>query len=146
MEHLLIGWETGRVPGHRLWKSSSMAVAAGSCHAGRLLRASLPSDTARAPPAFDSAAVFTIMRAPMSRFEPIHDAHAIEQVALAVLVAKPLADSDLTAAFGLAEQFRSELPITQQLQLQTIAIGLIGLPPGGPSAGAFGRQYTSTRN
>jgi uncharacterized protein (TIGR04255 family) len=80
----------------------------------------------------------------MDRFEPIHDAHAIEQVALAALVSQPLEDAELAAALNTAEQFRSELPGTQQLQLQTISFGVLGIPPRSPG-GPFGKLFTSTR-
>ena len=84
------------------------------------------------------------MPALMGRFEPIHDAHAIEQVALVALFSQPLEEDQLTIAFTVAEQFRSELPGTHQLQLQTISIGLVGMSPKSPG-GLFGKLFTSTR-
>ena len=79
----------------------------------------------------------------MSRFEPIHDAHAIEQVALVVSMSQGLADAEFNAACAAADRFKAELPGTQQLQFQTIALGAFGIPP---AMGAFGgRVFTSSR-
>lgn len=62
----------------------------------------------------------------MGRFEPIHDAHAIEQVALVAQTSRNLEDAELTAVAQAAEQFKTELP--NVMQLQTVAFGFGSFP------------------
>lgn len=81
------------------------------------------------------------MRAPMGRFEPIHDAHAIEQVALGVGISQALGDAELSAVLGTAEQFKAELPGVQQLQ--TITIGALAAAPS--PRGPTGKQFSRMR-
>lgn len=53
----------------------------------------------------------------MNRFEPIHDAHAIEQVAVVVQFSAPIQDDTLfSRIMTAAEEFRDELPLGGPIQ------------------------------
>jgi uncharacterized protein (TIGR04255 family) len=81
----------------------------------------------------------------MGQFEPIHDAHAIEQMALALQVRMPLDDSHLQIARKQLDKFASELPAAVDLQYIQIGIGVMG-PVGGGGAGTVpGRSRTKIR-
>lgn len=68
------------------------------------------------------------------KFEPVHDAHAIEQVQISINFAVPLDDN----LFGLVRQamvaYKSELPGGSELQSIVVAFGqnpgAFGVPPG----------------
>ena len=80
----------------------------------------------------------------MGRFEPIHDAHAIEQVALVLQTARPLDDAQIAGASEAAERFKSELPGVAQIQQFSFGFGTIGALPRVPVPFA-GRVLTKTR-
>jgi len=65
----------------------------------------------------------------MGRFEPIHDAHAIEQVALVLQTQRNLDDAELTAIAKAAEQFRGEFTNLMQLQTMSFGFGSLGVAP-----------------
>jgi hypothetical protein len=78
----------------------------------------------------------------MGQFEPIHDAHAIEQMALALQVRTPLDDSRMQAARKQLDKLASDLPASVDLQYLQIGIGVLG-PIGGGGAGTVpGRSRT----
>jgi uncharacterized protein (TIGR04255 family) len=67
----------------------------------------------------------------MGQFEPIHDAHAIEQMALVLQTSSPLDDPRLSAVRKALDGFAEELPAATDLQ--TLQIG-VGIGPIGPIA------------
>ena len=67
------------------------------------------------------------------RFEPSHDAHAIEQVAIVVQFCRQLDDEQLTAAVAAAGQFKDELPGAAELPAVAIALGAIPVMPRLPN-------------
>lgn len=71
----------------------------------------------------------------IGRFEPIHDAHAIEQVAIVVQFSRQLDDEQLTAAVAAAGQFKDELPGAAEIQAVAITLGgAIPVMPPMPNA------------
>lgn len=78
------------------------------------------------------------------RFEPLHEAHAIEQVVFVVQFDRPLDDANLAALYNVAEQFQPELPGRIELQGLMLAIG--GRGPSGPipTGPAVGRAFRRT--
>lgn len=70
----------------------------------------------------------------MGRFEPIHDAHAIEHVSLALQTSRQLDNDQLLAAGKAAEQFRPELPGGADIQTLMFGFGTMP-PPIGPNLG-----------
>lgn len=73
------------------------------------------------------------------RFEPIHDAHAIEQVLFVLQVDHPLDDVNFAEARKVAEQFAPELPGRAEIQGFAFAIGTpgpVGPMPSGPPVGS----------
>lgn len=76
----------------------------------------------------------------LGHFEPIHEAHAIEQVLFALQFERPLRDSGLEKARGFAEEFKEELPGRAEIQGVTFAIGAggpVGSIPALPSSGVI---------
>lgn len=79
------------------------------------------------------------------RFEPIHDAHAIEQVAFVIQFSPALDDGGLAEVRKLVEPFTSELPGRKDIQALSVSIrvpGLSGLAAPSPIAGS---AYSRTR-
>lgn len=72
------------------------------------------------------------------RFEPIHEAHAIEQVLFGLQFANPIDDDTFVKVRKAAEQFLPSLPGRTDIQSITLAFGVpgpvgafsSGLPPG----------------
>jgi uncharacterized protein (TIGR04255 family) len=59
----------------------------------------------------------------VGNFEPIHDAHAVEQVQIAINFAQPLGDGSFSQVRQAMEVFRTELPGGSELQSFAIAFG-----------------------
>ena len=80
------------------------------------------------------------------RFEPLHDAHAIEQVAIGLHFSAPLDDERMRAAVRtILDRFKAELPGGGDLQTLTLAVGQF---PAGAFAGsrqAAGRVFNRVR-
>jgi uncharacterized protein (TIGR04255 family) len=74
----------------------------------------------------------------MGHFEPIHDAHAIEQMALIVQFVTPLDSDRLALALRVADAFKEELPGRADLQALTFG-GVTRVPP------IMGRSLSRTR-
>jgi uncharacterized protein (TIGR04255 family) len=75
------------------------------------------------------------------RFEPLHEAHAIEQVIFVVQIDRPLDDTNIAAIYKVAEQFQPELPGRVEIQGFALTIGSRG--PSGPISA--GRVFSRTR-
>lgn len=73
-------------------------------------------------------------------FEPIHEAHAIEQVLFALQIDRPLDDAAFSEVRKVAEQFQSELPGHAEIQGITLAIGAPGPTPQDALAGSVFRK------
>lgn len=72
-------------------------------------------------------------------FNPLHAAHAIEQVVFVVQMATPLSPNDFLEVRSSAEQFKNELPGRAEIQGFAFAIGGPGPKgpiPSGPSIGS----------
>lgn len=75
------------------------------------------------------------------QFEPLHAAHAIEQVIFVVQFDRPLDDDPFLQALKTAEQFKEELPGEIQMQGVTFMIGASpGMPSNGQAAGKWFRR------
>lgn len=82
------------------------------------------------------------------RFEPIHEAHAIEQVLFVLQFERPIDDVNFAEALKIAEQFQNELPGRAEIQGFELAIGApvivgpvpLGSVPLGPSIGSVFRR------
>lgn len=77
------------------------------------------------------------------RFEPLHEAHAIEQVIFLVQIDRLLDDASLATAYSVAEQFQPELPGRVEIQGFALAIGArgpSGAIPTGPTPGRVFRR------
>lgn len=76
-------------------------------------------------------------------FEPIHEAHAIEQVLFVLQIDRPLDEVDFAAVCEVANQFKSELPGSVEIQglaLRIDARGPSGPIPSGPTVGRVFRK------
>lgn len=69
----------------------------------------------------------------MDRFEPIHDAHAIEQVAIVFQCSRSLDDEQLSDALKAAEGFKSDFPGSADMQAFAITFGQVPTVPRGPN-------------
>ncbi len=69
-------------------------------------------------------------------FEPIHDAHAIEQVVISIQFNAPLRNENFAELRKIAEAFKPELPGRSPLQTITLALGGGGVVPA-PVAQGF---------
>ncbi|MBI3774593.1 MAG: TIGR04255 family protein [Gammaproteobacteria bacterium] len=77
------------------------------------------------------------------RFEPIHEAHSIEQVLFVLQFERPIDDVNFAEALKIAEQFQNELPGRAEIQGFELAIGapvIVGPIPLGPSIGSVFRR------
>jgi uncharacterized protein (TIGR04255 family) len=71
------------------------------------------------------------------RFEPIHEAHAIEQVAFVLQFDRPLNDAQISMAIKIAEGFKEDLPGLSAIQELAFAISPMGaIPPNSIAGGA----------
>lgn len=70
-----------------------------------------------------------------SKFEPIHDAHAIEQVAIVLQFTKPLAGYDFQEIRKLADALKTDFPGRSPIQTFMVAVGAGGVMPGHPAQG-----------
>lgn len=79
------------------------------------------------------------------RFEPLHDAHAIEQMALALHFEGGINESAMLALRKATDHFKTDLPGVSDLQTVTLAVG--NFPAGVLSSprAALGRSYKLTR-
>lgn len=68
-------------------------------------------------------------------FEPIHEAHAIEQVVFVLQIDRSLDDVSFSEARKVAEQFKQELPGQAEIQGLTFAIAFPGPIPPSPTVG-----------
>lgn len=75
------------------------------------------------------------------RFEPLHEAHAIEQVMFVVQVDRPLDDTNIAAIYRVAEQFQPELPGRAEIQGLALTIG----SRGSSRPISAGRVFSRTR-
>ena len=57
------------------------------------------------------------------RFEPLHDAHAIEQVLIVLQMAGPVGAEVFANVRKVSEQFKAELPGGGEIQKLTVAFG-----------------------
>lgn len=77
------------------------------------------------------------------RFEPIHDAHAIEQVAFVLQIDRPLEEVRFAEVRSVAEQYKPDLPGRAEIQGFRVAIGAPGpvgpIPPGPSMGNVFSR-------
>jgi hypothetical protein len=76
-------------------------------------------------------------------FEPIHEAHAIEQVSFVFQIDRPLDDATFSEVRAVIDQFQSELPGRVELQGFALTIGAPrpgGPVPSGPIAGTMLRR------
>lgn len=72
-------------------------------------------------------------------FEPIHDAHAIEQVLFVLQIDQPLDDVNFAEVRKISEQIASELPGRAEIQGFALTIGApgsVGPAPSGPTVGS----------
>lgn len=77
------------------------------------------------------------------RFEPIHEAHSIEQVLFVLQIGGSLDDLTFSKVREVAEQFVPELPGRSEIQSLTVAIGTpgpVGQIPSGPLGGMMFRR------
>lgn len=79
------------------------------------------------------------------RFEPLHEAHAIEQVLFVVQISPALDDRALAEARKIAGQFRSELPGSTEIQGFAMAIGGPGPMTPIPTGPMVGSVFHRTR-
>lgn len=78
------------------------------------------------------------------RFEPIHDAHAIEQVAFVLQIDRPLDEAGFVEAHKAAEKFKTDLPGVSDIQGFRIALGA-PVPAGFiPPVPSIGKVFTRT--
>ncbi|MDP3251310.1 MAG: TIGR04255 family protein [Hydrogenophaga sp.] len=61
-----------------------------------------------------------------NRFEPLHDAHAIELVQFSFQFLKPLSDGAMSRLIESMNQFEQELPVRQDLRNVSVSIGMNG--------------------
>lgn len=80
------------------------------------------------------------------RFEPLHEAHAIEQVLFVVQVDRPLDDGAFAEARRTASQFKSELPGSAEIQGFAMAIGRPGPVTPIPAGPMVGSVFHKTRS
>lgn len=73
----------------------------------------------------------------IANFEPIHAAHAIEQVALIVQFDRPFDDATFLSIREVSKQFETELPGKTEIQTMSFAFGM-------PSAQQLPQQNTPT--
>lgn len=69
------------------------------------------------------------------QFEPIHDAHAIEQVAIVLQFANPVASNDFQDIRKLADELKDEFPGKSPIQTFMVAVGAGGVVPAHPTQG-----------
>lgn len=91
-----------------------------------------------------SHCAMTDSNSPTRRFEPLHRAHAIEQVVLGVQLAREVNDADFTEA----DQELQRLPTAQwkRTELQTFAVAFGLMPVAPPSGGLSGYLYQKTQS
>jgi uncharacterized protein (TIGR04255 family) len=73
----------------------------------------------------------------VNRFEPMHDAHAIEFVQFCFNFSKPLSDDTIKRVTHIMDTFETPLPVRQELRQHSITIGVNLSPPMSSGAGAF---------
>src|SRR5713226_6055866 len=79
------------------------------------------------------------------RFEPIHEAHAIEQVVFVLQIDRSLDDVNFAAVRKVAEQFKAELPGYAEIQSFAMAIGAPGPVAPIPTSPTVGSVFSRTR-
>lgn len=77
---------------------------------------------------------------PSRGFEPVHSAHAIEQVAFTIQLAQPIEDAQLDAA-DLALQGIPSLPKRQQFRTVMVALSPISTPPVDGAVGYLFQRF-----
>ena len=75
-------------------------------------------------------------------FDPVHDAHAIEQVVFVLQTDSPLEDQTFLEAREAADTFRSELPGRGDFQGMGLVFGVVGV--GVPPAPIVGTAFSRT--
>lgn len=73
----------------------------------------------------------------MSRFKPVHAAHAIERVSTGIQFAQPLSETDFKEIRKLASAFSDDLPKRVEIQGMMVAFGPPGGLPDPPLPGGF---------
>jgi uncharacterized protein (TIGR04255 family) len=76
------------------------------------------------------------------QFDPVHDAHAIEQVVFVLQVDRPLEDQTFVEAREAAAQFIIDLPGRTELQGMGLMIGAVGI--GSPAPPIMGTVFSRT--
>jgi len=79
------------------------------------------------------------------RFEPVHDAHAIEQLIASIQFEQPHSDESMRAALDAMAQFEPDLPGVQDIRGVGFQIGLSGVVPIPPSSNGTIRFLTDGR-
>lgn len=74
-------------------------------------------------------------------FDPLHDAHAIEQVVFGVQFEQPLNPDALNSANEIVDGFANKLPAEVKLQVISVAFGNPATPAPPPPAAGKIRQY-----
>jgi uncharacterized protein (TIGR04255 family) len=76
------------------------------------------------------------------QFEPVHDAHAIEQVVFVLQIDRPLDDKSFAAVSDAAAAFMSDLPGRNVIQAVGLMIGAVGI--GTPAPPMMGTVFSRT--
>lgn len=85
---------------------------------------------------------------PKGNFDPIHEAHSIEQVIFTVQFDRPLDDNLFAEVLKAAEPFKTDLPGQENIQRIAVAIGPQGVMPQIPAGSGkvpIGRQFRRMR-
>lgn len=79
------------------------------------------------------------------RFEPLHDAHAIEQLAIGVAFDAAVSEQGMrSAAAGIQTSYGTDLPGSANLQTVTLSFGLSVSASPSPASATVGRAFTHT--
>ncbi len=78
------------------------------------------------------------------RFEPVHEAHAIEQVIFVLQIDRPLDNVNFAEVCKIADQFKSELPGYAEIQGLALLIGARGPSGPLPTGPMVGRVFSRT--
>lgn len=81
---------------------------------------------------------------PKGHFDPIHEAHSIEQVAFTVQFDRPLEDALFAEVLTAATPFKNDLPGQEEIQRYAVAFGIQGARAPVPTSSGglpIGRQF-----